>query len=256
MTDCALVVFAKVPAAGAVKTRLVPPLTPDDAAALYAAFLADALAAFATPGAFGVEVDVRLCVAPSAVAMPAGIVPEPAPAQAGGVSVHAQRGDGLGARMQAAVADALTAGYGRVVVIGTDHPTLPLAFVGDAFVGLTEPSTVVIGPSDDGGFYLVGMNGPFPSLFEMTYSHAGVFAETLARAAEAGARTVVLPPGYDVDDGASLARLVAEWRAGVAVGRRTEAMLARLVEAGVIPGAPRPGTARLGPSAPRPGRTA
>lgn len=213
----ALVVFAKVPVAGAVKTRLVPPLTPAGAADLYTAFLADALAAFAAPGAL--DADVRLCLAPSGVPMPAGIVPR-------GVSVHTQQGDGLGARMAAAVADTLAAGYGRVVIVGTDHPTLPLARLRDAFAALAAPGTVVLGPSDDGGFYLLGLDRPRPALFEMTYSHAGVFAETRARAD--GAPVHVLPAWYDVDDAASLARLAAEWQAGVPVGVRTAAALARL----------------------------
>ena len=246
MTDCALVVFAKVPVAGAVKTRLVPPLTHEAAADLYAAFLADALSAFATPGAFGTGVDpaVRLTLAPSGASLPAGLVPDR-------VSVHTQHGDGLGARMHNAVADALSAGYRRVVVVGTDHPALPLAFVGDAFRALTEPSTVVVGPSDDGGFYVIGMNRAFPSLFDMTYSHAGVFAETLRRASEAGARTVVLPPGYDVDDGAGLARLVADWRAGAVVGAATVAALERLLSAGLVSVSP-----SFDLSVPRPSRTA
>ena len=250
MPGSALVVFAKVPAAGAVKTRLAPPLSLGAAAALYEAFLGDALAAYAAPGAFGplgggAEPAVRLALAPSVVPLPAGLVPDR-------VAVHAQSGPGLGARMRRASDRAFDAGYDRVVIIGTDHPTLPLAFVGEAFRALAEPRTVALGPSDDGGYYLVGLNAPLPSLFEMAYSHPGVFEATLARAAEAGARAAVLPPWYDVDDAAGLARLVAEWRAGVAVGQRTAAALARLAEtfpeigAGTYPGAARPERAASG----------
>lgn len=217
MASAVLVVFAKVPVAGGVKTRLVPPLTADDAADLYRAFLTDALAAFA-----GLGVAVRLYLPPSRDAMPAGVVPAD-------VSLHAQRGDGLGARMDAALTETLGAGYGRAVVIGTDHPTLPLAFVAEAFEALAQPGTVAIGPSDDGGFTLLGLDRPRPALFEMTYSHAGVFAETLARAD--GASVHVLPVWYDVDDAAGLARLVAEWRSGVHVGEQTDRALTRLVAA-------------------------
>ncbi len=213
-----LVVFAKVPVAGTVKTRLVPPLSFEDAAALYTAFLADALTSFATLGAA-----VRLYLPPSDAAMPAGIVPS-------GVSVHAQRGDGLGDRMDAALSETLGAGFGRAVVIGTDHPTLPLAFVVEALSALATPETVVIGPSDDGGFYLLGLDRPRPTLFAgMTYSHHRVFDQTRARAIADGARLHVLPPWYDVDDARSLARLVGEWRAGAAVGHATVEALARLI---------------------------
>ena len=91
------------------------------------------------------------------------------------------------------------------------------------------PGTVVVGPSDDGGFYLLGLDRPRPALFsDMAYSHAGVFAETLCRARADGAEPVVLPAWYDVDDAASLARLVAEWKAGADVGERTAAALLSL----------------------------
>ena len=213
----ALVVFAKVPAPGRVKTRLTPPLAPADAADLYAAFLGDALEAFA-----GLGVAVRLYLPASPDAMPDGIVPA-------GVSRHRQHGDGLGARMDAALTETLAAGAARAVVIGTDHPTLPLARVAEAFRALASPGTVVLGPSDDGGFYLLGLDRPRPALFAgMAYSHADVFAETRARAVADGAALCVLPPGYDVDDAAGLARLVAEWRAGADVGRRTAALLPRI----------------------------
>lgn len=211
----ALVVFAKVPAAGAVKTRLTPPLTPREAATLYQAFLTDALHAFT-----GLGVAVRLYLPPSEAAMPAGVVPA-------GVSVHAQRGEGLGARMEAALDETLAAGYARAVVIGTDHPTLPLGVVPEALEALRAPGTVAVGPSDDGGFYLLGIDRPRPELFaRMTYSHPGVFEATCARAGSGALR--VLPRWYDVDDAESLARLEADVRAGVPVGPRTGAVLASL----------------------------
>ncbi len=214
----ALVVFAKVPEPGAVKTRLVPPLSFADAAALYTAFLTDALAGFATLG-----VPVRLYLPPSDATLPAGIVPP-------GVSTHTQRGDGLGDRMDAALTETLAAGFARAAVIGTDHPTLPLATVSEALGALATPGTVAIGPSADGGFYLLGLDRPRPALFAgMTYSHDRVFERTRARAVADGARLLILPPWYDVDDAESLARLVAEWQAGASVGPRTSDALTRLV---------------------------
>ena len=222
----ALVVFAKVPEAGAVKTRLVPPLTAAEAAALYDAFLRDALADLAAPDAFAEPVAVRLYLAGEA-APPGGLVPP-------GVSVHRQRGDGLGERMRRAFVETFAAGFGRVVVVGTDHPTLPLAFLGEAFRALRAPLTAVLGPSDDGGYYALGLNdlaAGGADLFAMRFSHGAVFADTLARVAASGAQPVVLPPWYDVDDGASLRRLVAAWRAGEAVPPRTEASLRALLDA-------------------------
>lgn len=213
----ALVVFAKVPRAGRVKTRLCPPLTPDEAAALYDAFLRDALDRYAAWGAeMGVRVRLYLDGAP-----PDGLVPE-------GVSVHTQRGDGLGPRMLRAVVETAAAGATRAVLIGTDHPTLPMPFVALAVDALAAPRTVALGPAGDGGYYLLGVNEITPALFDMAYSHAGVFDDTLAAAVELGLAPIVLPPHDDVDDAAALAALVADWRAGTDVGPRTAAGLASL----------------------------
>ena len=222
----ALIVFAKVPKAGGVKTRLAPPLTAVEAAALYDAFLRDSLARYAVPGALGEAVAVRLYLAGAEA-----LAPEAVPA---GVSLHRQRGDGLGARMQRAFVETFAAGFGRVVVVGADHPTLPPAFLGEAFRALEAPRTVALGPSDDGGYYALGLNDlPFgaPGLFAMRYSHGGVFEETLARALSAGLDAVVLPPWYDVDDAAGLRRLAADWRGGADVPPRTAASLKALLDA-------------------------
>ena len=210
----ALIVFAKVPVPGQVKTRLVPPLTREEAAGLYAAMLGDALAAYAALG-----VAVRLYLAPSNAALPAELVPP-------GVTCHTQQGDGLGARMRRAFLETFLAGHQQAVIIGTDHPTLPVAFVETAFGALARAPGIAIGPSDDGGYYLLGMNSFYPQLFEgMTYSHADVFAHTLARAAQTDAALTILPAWYDVDDAATLARLRADLAADAALAPRTRAFL-------------------------------
>ncbi|MDX1530550.1 MAG: TIGR04282 family arsenosugar biosynthesis glycosyltransferase [Rhodothermales bacterium] len=195
----ALIVFGKVPEPGAVKTRLTELLTPEEAARLYDAFLRDALDAYrALPAA------VRLYLAPEGP-------PEPADLAPAGVTVHAQRGDGLGERMGAALADTFLAGAERAVVIGTDHPTLPLAFVERAFEELRQPLACVLGPSTDGGYYLLGLNELRPQLFQgIAYSRPDVFARTLERAAEAVRHVAVLPEWYDVDTPDTLRRLAAE----------------------------------------------
>ncbi len=212
----ALLVFAKLPEPGAVKTRLTPLLTSAEAAALSEAFLRDGLDAFAD-----LPADVRLYVDAPPEAIPAGLAPD-------GVSLHAQRGDGLGARMLNASVEAFVAGYERVVVIGADHPTLPTEFVRLAFEELAEPMRVVLGPSEDGGYYLIGMNEVYPSLFGgMTYSHGAVFAETLARA-QAVAAVSVLPPWYDVDTPAALRRLSDELGRSEGPPQRTRELMASL----------------------------
>ena len=217
----ALVVFAKVPEPGRVKTRLCPPLTARQAAALYEAFLRDALDRYAALGAAPGGPAVRLYLGGAARA-PDGLVP-------GGVSVHPQRGDGLGQRMLRAFVETFAAGHPRAVVVGTDHPTLPDAFFGLAFEALEDPMTAVLGPSSDGGYYLLGLNEVTADLFDMAYSHGSVFDDTLERVVEHGLTPVVLPAHYDVDDGAALDRLVAEWRGGAEVGPRTDRALRALM---------------------------
>ncbi|MDT0633134.1 TIGR04282 family arsenosugar biosynthesis glycosyltransferase [Rubrivirga sp. S365] len=216
----ALLVFAKVPEAGRVKTRLCPPLAPEEAAALYDAFLRDALDRYAALGAAPGGPAVRLYLT-GAAREPAGLVPP-------GVSVHPQRGRDLGERMLRAFVETFAAGYGRAVVVGTDHPTLPDAFFGLAFEALEDPMTAVIGPSSDGGYYLLGLNEVTADLFDMAYSHDAVFEDTLARVMDNDLTPVVLPAHYDVDDGDALDRLVAEWRGGAEVGPRTARLLQTL----------------------------
>ena len=226
----ALLVFAKVPVPGRVKTRLTPTLGAAGAARLYDAFLRDALDRYAgLDGAGGADpfgvagdlgpVDVRLYLAGGPA--PPDLVPA-------SVGVFEQRGDGLGARMARAFVETFAAGYDRAVVVGTDHPTLPLALIGEAFRQLDAPMTAVVGPSEDGGYTFLGLNDVSPVLFDMDYSHAYVFEDTLDRIGEAGMTPVVLPPHYDVDDAASLARLRAEYEGGADVGPRTSAVLEAL----------------------------
>ena len=212
---------------GQVKTRLSPPLSQEEAASLYAAFLGDALEAYAAGDAFGLgeSVAVRLYLAGAeSPRSTAGLAP-------GSITTHRQKGDGLGPRMLRAFAETFAAGFERIVVIGTDHPTLPPAFVGEAFRALSEPFTVALGPSADGGYYLLGLNELYSRLFEMEYSHGGVFEDTLERSVEEGARPVVLPEWYDVDDMESLRRLVREWRAGAPIPPHTQSALKALLEA-------------------------
>lgn len=216
----ALIVFAKRPESGAVKTRLTTLLTPEEAARLYEAFLRDSLDAYAD-----LDLDVRLYLTGDG-ALPEAWLPD-------GTSLHEQHGDGLGARMLGAFVETFVAGYERAVIIGTDHPTLPLAFVGRGFEELEVPFSIVLGPSDDGGYYLLGMNEVYPQLFQgMAYSHPDVFAQTLRRAEDTGAAVSVLPPWYDVDTPESLRRLVDEADVhGSAVPRRTREVLTALREA-------------------------
>ena len=216
-SQSALIVFAKRPIPGRVKTRLTPTLSPEDAAKLYEAFLRDAIHQY-----LALDLDIRLYLAPSANSLPEYLTQLP-------ISIHEQEGPGLGTRMLHAFENTLADGYERAVVIGTDHPTLPTPFIQQAFESLGEPSAISIGPSEDGGYYLLGMNAVYPALFaEMDYSHARVFADTLDRVQQTGARLTVLPRWYDVDTPRALRRLIRDLEDPFVSAPRTRETLASL----------------------------
>lgn len=202
---CALAVMSKAPRPGKVKTRLSPPLTPEEAAALNICFLRDTAANIAeccTPGdAAGV-----ICYTPVGDEEAFdGLLPE-------GFSLIAQRGDGFGERLLLAAEDLLACGFGAVCLIDSDSPTLPSQAFRMAVEELKKPGDrVVLGGSDDGGYYLIGLKQAHAAVFDrITWSTSVVFAETVERAREAKLPLVHLPLWYDVDDRATLGTLARE----------------------------------------------
>jgi rSAM/selenodomain-associated transferase 1 len=192
--------MAKQPMPGATKTRLVPPLSPQQAAALYECFLRDTIyLARQVP-------DVHRVVAyspPDAKAYFAGIAP--------GFEYYRQRGPDLGTRLDDALNHYLGLGYRQVAAMNSDGPTLPPRYLEGAFGALNGEADVVLGPSHDGGYYLIGLKHPAPRLLrEVCMSTPHVTTDTLTLAAKEGLKVTLLPTWYDVDDAQSLARLKAE----------------------------------------------
>jgi uncharacterized protein len=202
---CALAIVTKAPTAGSVKTRLSPPLTLDEAAELQACFLKDTAESLATLGAAGRCAGIAVYTPEGAEPLFRGLLPPD-------FRLFPQRGNGFGDRLLNAAVDILAAGYGSVCLIDSDSPTLPAAALEAAMAALAQPGErVVLGPTDDGGYYLIGMTAARPRLFaDITWSTDQVLAQTAARAQEAGLEIVLLPRWYDVDDGASLHRLCEE----------------------------------------------
>jgi uncharacterized protein len=188
----------RVPGREPVKSRLHASLGPEAATLLYRCFVLDTLdAAGRVPG---VEVIAAFSPAAARAAM-AGLAP--------GMRQLAQRGDDLGARMANLVTDLLEAGHAAALVTGSDLPTLPAArFAEAARVLAGGRADVVLGPSEDGGYYLIGLARPAPALFaDMRWSAPDVLAVTCERAQRLGLRVHRLPPWYDVDTAADLLRL-------------------------------------------------
>ncbi|MCA1629204.1 MAG: TIGR04282 family arsenosugar biosynthesis glycosyltransferase [Acidobacteria bacterium] len=206
---CALAVMTKAPRAGASKTRLVPPLTHAEAAALSACFLRDT-----TTNVAGVARDAR--ASGVAVYTPPGAQRALADLLPAGFRLLAQRGEAFGDRLFHAAEDLLALGYESLCLIDADSPTLPAQLLADAARELARPGDrVVLGPSDDGGYCLIGLKRAHHRLFTgVAWSTARVLAQTVERAAEIDLEVVKLPAWYDVDDAATLARLCAELFAG------------------------------------------
>lgn len=186
-----LIVFAKRPEAGAVKTRLCPPFTPDQASAFYACLLEDVLEAMAC-AAPPLGLALRLAIHPAeAVASPG--VPVPA-----AFTIVGQAGSGLSERMEHAIAAAAAEGFGPILVRGSDSPALDGSVLAAALADLGRVDLVIC-PDRDGGYNLVGLRGPAPGIFDHAMSTDSVLEDTLERADAMGLRYTVLPAGFDID---------------------------------------------------------
>lgn len=237
--DSALIIFAKAPIPGQVKTRLCPPLTPDEAASLHGSVVLDMLER--SRGA--ASMDRFLACSPSSDHVFFKILEE-----RHGVRLLTQTGDDLGARMARAVADAFASGYRLVLVIGTDLPTLPAPTFREA-VKLLATHDLVLGPSLDGGYYLIGLRKPAPELFAgVPWSTDRVLSVTQAKAAALGLTTALLPVRRDIDTVEDLAALIEETGVaggtairGGALSQRTAGVLRLLANRLHTTGTPKPG---------------
>jgi rSAM/selenodomain-associated transferase 1 len=219
----AVIVMAKEPVPGRVKTRLMPELSPGIAAALYRSFLFDVLeSTAAVPRA-----DLFCFVHPPAAV---GWFREQVGPR---YRVQPQSGALLSERMIAAFEELFRLGYGAVVMRNSDSPTLPAHVVGDALDALEHGRDFAIGPDYGGGYYLVGMRRSQPTLFRgVAMSTTSVLDETRRRARALGLSIHEAPRWLDIDTAEDLARLREQLdparRVERALCERTEALLATL----------------------------
>ncbi len=220
-STCAVILFARDPVEGQVKTRLSSFLDDPVILTLYRHFLRDSIE--------------KICSIAEADRF-IGIASDPKTGYFDDVSrshpVHlcVQKGGNLGERMRQAFTDRFAEGYQRVVIIGSDSPTLPAAYIAQA---LQSNKEVVIGPSTDGGYYLVGMQGKVKDIFEgVPWGTESVLSETLKVLKQQQAKAELLPVWYDVDLPEDLRFLKThlEWmaHAGLEEGRATLEFLNQL----------------------------
>jgi uncharacterized protein len=209
----ALALMTKAPRAGEVKTRLVPPLTIEEAAQLNRCFLQDTAAAISVccsgltapnPG--------RSLIRGIAVYTPVGAESDYTDILPADFSLLLQRGENFGERLYFAAEDLFKCGFNAVCLIDSDSPTISAENFTRAIELLSAPDDrIVLGPCDDGGYYLIGLKELYREVFErIDWSTERVFEQTKHRAAQIGLEVCELPRGFDVDDRATLHRLCDE----------------------------------------------
>jgi hypothetical protein len=213
-SDRVLVIMAKAPRPGAVKTRLAPSLSPAAVAAFYCCLLDDTLALARSLG------DVEV-----AIMCPDTDVNELAQLAGSEASVVAQKGEGLAAGLISVFAHFAGAHQRRTIAFNSDSPHLPRFVLEDAFETLAAHD-VVVGPTHDGGYYLVGSKASHPTLFARDGMGTSSALETLLSRAQALELSVgFADPFYDIDVADDLARLAAELRLAPARAPRTAGWL-------------------------------
>jgi rSAM/selenodomain-associated transferase 1 len=215
----ALLVVAKTPAPGQTKTRLTPPLTGEQASALYECFLRDTLEIIRAARQ-------QIALTPVIVYLPQGgegyfrqLAPD--------FERLLQQGNNLSERLDNATTHCLKNGYDQVVIMDSDSPTLPVTNLMQAFTAL-EQADVSLGPCEDGGYYCIGLKQPAPSLFlQVTMSTDHVVSDTLTQAAAARLSVELLPGCYDIDYATDLKHLIEELKMlPDAIATHTRAFLA------------------------------
>jgi len=197
--------MTKAPQPGTSKTRLVPPLAPEQAAKLSACFLRDTCENIAGVSSERIAAGVAVYTPVGAEAFFDGLVPP-------SFGFLTQRGSLFGDRLFYAAEDLISAGYDSLCLIDSDSPTLPPQFLQAAVMALAQPGDrMVLGPAKDGGYYLIGLKKLHRRVFEnVAWSTSKVLTQTIARAKEIKLPVTLLPSWFDVDDTASLRQLCNE----------------------------------------------
>lgn len=221
MSDVALVVMARYPQPGTTKTRLARSLGDAETHRLYQAFLTDLAGHFAGP-----DFALHWAYTPADVDY-AAFVRELVPDLAGYTHSFPQQGADFGARLLHAFQWTQRQGYAAAIVIGSDSPHITRALVCQAQAALQE-ADVVLGPADDGGYYLIAMREPYDVFTNIPMSTSVVTALTVARARELGLAVKLIDPLFDVDEYADLLRLAELLRVDHALAPATSAVITSL----------------------------
>ena len=204
MSTVALAITCKTPMSGASKTRLSPPLRPDECAAISACFIRDLGRTIAALAAGGGVTGYALYTPRGSESSLLSLLPD-------GFKLMPQVEGGFGERLLHGAIDLLAAGHSGAILINSDSPTLPPSILREASDAVRRGNNVVLSPAYDGGYTLIGLSQPHARLFdEIPWSTSDVYRLTLERAREIGLPVATAPGWYDVDDATSLRMLEAE----------------------------------------------
>jgi rSAM/selenodomain-associated transferase 1 len=204
LSTVAVAIVCKTPAAGQSKTRLSPPLRPEECAAISSCFIRDLSQTIGSLAQDGGVTGYAIYTPRGSEHTLRTLLPDR-------FELTPQCDGALGERLIRATADLLGAGHDGAILINSDSPTLPVSIVRAAVDALRGGDKIVLGPALDGGYMLIGLKKPHRRLFEdIPWSTSEVYRLTLDRAAEIGVPVADVPGWYDVDDAASLRMLEDE----------------------------------------------
>jgi uncharacterized protein len=204
LSTVALAITCKTPKSGASKTRLSPPLRPDECASISGCFIRDLARTVAAVAQDGDGTGYALYTPRGSEAALLSLLPS-------GFNLMPQVEGGFGERLRQGTIDLLAAGHSGAILINSDSPTLPASILREAADAVGRGDNVVLSPAFDGGYTLIGLSRPHTRLFaDIPWSTSDVYRLTLDRAREIGLPVVNVPGWYDVDDATSLRMLEAE----------------------------------------------
>jgi len=204
MTLVAVAIMCKTPTPGRSKTRLSPPLRPEDCARISGCFIRDLSATIQSLADEGDVVGYAVYTPRGSEAALRILLPD-------AFQLTPQCDGDFGARLLRGTVDLFEAGYAGAILVNSDSPTLPKAILRQAIDAVRQGDNVVLSPAFDGGYTLIGLSRPHARLFEdIPWSTSAVYGLTVARAQEIGLPVVNVPGWYDVDDAASFGMLEDE----------------------------------------------
>jgi len=198
MKDNVIIIFTRIPVPGKTKTRLQPFITGEECCLLQRAFIRDIYEVLQEPD---LHCDIVVSYAPE------GDIEDLKALLPGVETYFPQHGQSLGDKMYDATRQMLEKGYSRCLLIGSDHPLIKVSAIKEAFA-LLDQCDIVLCPTEDGGYYLIGMKEPCEEVFRLeAYSDSAVFDKTLAAATESGKACMRGTCTLDVDEPEDLFRL-------------------------------------------------